>query len=60
MRKEIGHSFFMDALIRGELIQEWWTKEARVEDGKGILGWSGYGWTVEFDIPPFLSTRWVD
>jgi hypothetical protein len=31
----------------GKHIHNWWTKEARVENGKGILGWSGYGWEVE-------------
>jgi uncharacterized protein YndB with AHSA1/START domain len=49
MSKEIRHSFLIDApvdtvayaLMQEQHIQNWWTKEARVEDAKRVLGWSG-------------------
>ncbi|MEW6128638.1 MAG: SRPBCC domain-containing protein [Acidobacteriota bacterium] len=56
--KEIRHSFFInapvdtiaDALMEERHIQNWWTKEALIKDGKGTLGWSGYGWEVELQM----------
>jgi uncharacterized protein YndB with AHSA1/START domain len=67
MNPKIRHLFFInaspetivDALMREEHIQEWWTKEARVEEGKGILGWSKCGWTVELDMKQDTKTRTV-
>ncbi len=58
MGKEIRHSFLINAspesivaaLVREECIQMGWTKEARVENGKGVFGWSGYGSVVQLDI----------
>ncbi len=58
MIKEIRHSFLIDAradtvadaLMQESHIQNWWTKEARVENDKGIVGWSGYGWEVELQM----------
>jgi hypothetical protein len=46
MNREIRHSFFIhaspeviaDALMRETDIQQWWTKEARIRDEKGVLG----------------------
>ena len=46
MNREIRHSCFItaspeviaDALMQEEHIQRWWTKEARIRDGKGVLG----------------------
>ena len=54
MSKEICHAFLMDAapdtvasaLMEAEQIQQWWTREARIEDGKLVVSWSGYGWEV--------------
>ena len=31
-------------------IQPWWTSAAQGLDGKGVLGWSTHGWTVELDM----------
>jgi uncharacterized protein YndB with AHSA1/START domain len=67
MNKEIRHSFLinaspeaiMAALMQEEHIQEWWTKEARVEDGKEVFGWSEYGWTVELDMEQDTAMRTV-
>ncbi len=58
MSKEIHHSFFMDAspdaitaaLMEAEHIQKWWTKEARIQDGKTVVGWSDFGWEVELEM----------
>ena len=67
MTKEIRHSFLIgappdaiaDALMQEKHIQRWWTKEARVQDGKGVLGWSGYGWEVELEMAHDSATRKV-
>ncbi|MDE2414664.1 MAG: SRPBCC domain-containing protein [Comamonadaceae bacterium] len=55
---EIRHSMYihapmapiMDALMREEHIQKWWTKECHVADGKGRFSWSAHGWAVELDM----------
>ena len=65
MNKEIRHSFLMgassdaitDALTQVEHIEKWWTKEARVEDGKILAGRSGYGWEVELEMVRDSATR---
>lgn len=40
----------MDALMREEHLQKWWTQECHVAQGKGRFGWSAYGWVVELDM----------
>jgi hypothetical protein len=65
MSYEIRHSFVLnalpeaiaDALMKEEHIQRWWTKDARVENGKGVFGWDGYGWTVHLDMEQDGSKR---
>jgi uncharacterized protein YndB with AHSA1/START domain len=65
--KEIRHSFFIDgspaviadALMQAEHIQRWWTKEARVQDVKGVLERRGYGWEVELEMAHDSFTRTV-
>jgi uncharacterized protein YndB with AHSA1/START domain len=65
--REIRHSFLIgtrpeaiaDALTRADHIQKWWTKEAHVEDGKGVFRWSGHGWTVELDMDKDATTQTV-
>jgi uncharacterized protein YndB with AHSA1/START domain len=45
MKREIRHSFFITALpkaiahalMQEEHIPRWWTKEARIRGGKGVL-----------------------
>ena len=67
MNKEIRHSFLinaspeaiMDALMQEARIRQWWTREAKVEDGHGILGWSGYGWTVELNMEQDVDAQRV-
>jgi uncharacterized protein YndB with AHSA1/START domain len=67
MGKAIRHSFFIgappdviaDALMQEQHIQRWWTKEARVENGKGTLGWSSHGWEVELQMARDNAERTV-
>lgn len=62
--KEIRHSFLIRsapetitaALLHDEHIRRWWTADAKVQHGRGIFEWSGYGWTVELDMT-FDQTR---
>lgn len=58
MTKDILHTFLIhaapqaiaDALTQEKHIQNWWTREASIRDGKAELGWSGHGWSVELVI----------
>ena len=58
MTKQIRHTFhfactpikIMNALTEAHHIQNWWTRDASVKNGKGIFQWKGYGWTVELTI----------
>jgi hypothetical protein len=47
------------ALVTEEHIRNWWTKEARVVDGKGTFGWSGHGWGVDLDMDHDIAARRV-
>jgi uncharacterized protein YndB with AHSA1/START domain len=67
MANEIRHSFFIDApvdtvmsaLMSEAHIQQWWTKEAQIVDGKGQFGWSSFGWRVELEMVQDTDTRQV-
>ncbi|MCS3458762.1 SRPBCC domain-containing protein [Aeromonas sp. BIGb0445] len=58
MMRDIRHSFWIEvplervmaALMEQQQIQGWWTTEARIVAGRGVFGWSGYGWCVELDM----------
>ena len=55
MSGNLFHSFVIhapldgvaDALMQEDAIRRWWTAEASVRDGIGVMGWSGHGWEVE-------------
>jgi hypothetical protein len=49
----------VDALILPDHIAQWWTKEAKIRDGKLIVGWSGFGWKVVLDVAHEMSSRIV-
>lgn len=38
------------ALLDPQQIQQWWTRETRIENGHLVAGWSEYGWEVEFHV----------
>jgi uncharacterized protein YndB with AHSA1/START domain len=67
MTRDIRHSFFIEAptdaiiaaLTTEEHIRNWWTKEARVMNGKGTFGWSGHGWSVDLDMDHDIAARRV-
>jgi hypothetical protein len=40
-------------------IAQWWTKVAKIRDGKLIDGWSGFGWEVVLDVAHETSSRIV-
>jgi uncharacterized protein YndB with AHSA1/START domain len=69
MGGDIHHTFVIaaapgavaDALMQEEAIRQWWTTEAGVRDGVGVMGWSGYGWEVELAMsydPPVPEVTW--
>ena len=67
MYKNTRHTFrigaspdaIADALMQEKHLQRWVAKEAHVQESKGILGWSGYGFEVEFDMAYDRATRAV-